>query len=79
MLESQNELKLLTKNILFLSSKRIAKVIEKTNIIEIENIRNNIRSYCKIKITKIALNKTISKWLYMNNKNYNTKEKIKII
>ena len=46
-----NALKLLTKSI-FSSSKRIAKVIKKANIIEIEKVIYNIRNYCKIKITE---------------------------
>ena len=38
MFESQIALKLLTKSFLFSSSKRIAKVIKKTNIIEIGRV-----------------------------------------
>ena len=52
MLESQIALKLLTNSILFSSSKRIAKVIKKANIIEIRKVIYNIRNFCKIKITE---------------------------
>ena len=38
MLESQIALKLLTKSILFSSSKRIKKVIKKTNIVEVGKV-----------------------------------------
>ena len=55
MLESQIALKLLTKSILFSSSKRIAKVIKKANIIEIGKLICNIRNYCKIKITEDSI------------------------
>ena len=55
MLESQIALKLLTKSILFSSSKRIAKVIKKANIIEVGKVIYNIRNYCKIKITEDSI------------------------
>ena len=51
-LESQIALKLLAKSILFSSSKRIAKVIKKANIIEVGKVIYNIRNCCKIKITE---------------------------
>ena len=51
-LESQIALKLLKKSILFTSSKTIAKVIKKANIIEVGKVINSIRNYCKIKIIK---------------------------
>ena len=80
MLESQIALKLLTKSILFSSSKRISKVIKKANIIEIKKVIYNIRNYCKIKITEDNIDKkTISKWFYMEDKESSTKEKTKII
>ena len=55
MLESQIALKLLTKSILFSSSKRISKVIKKAIIIEIKKVIYNIRNYCKIKITENSI------------------------
>ena len=55
MLEFQIALKLFTKIILFSSSKRIAKVIKKTNIKEVGKEINNIRNYCKIKITEDSI------------------------
>ena len=55
MLDSQIALKLLIKSILLSSSKRIAKVIKKANIIEIGKVIYNIRNYCKIKITKDSI------------------------
>ena len=51
----QIALKLLTKSILFSSSKRIAKVIKKANIIEIGKVIYNIRNSCKIKITEDSI------------------------
>ena len=55
MLDSQIALKLLIKSILLSSSKRIAKVIKKANIIEIGKVIYNIRNYCKIKITEDSI------------------------
>ena len=55
MLESQIALKLLTNSILFSSSKTIAKVIKKTNIIEVGKAIYNIRNYCQIKITEDSI------------------------
>ena len=55
MLESQIALKLLTNSILFSSSKRMAKVIKKANIIKVEKVIYNIRNYCKIKITEDSI------------------------
>ena len=55
MLESQISLKLLTKSILFSSSKRIAKVIKNANIIEVGKVKYNRRIYCKIKITEDSI------------------------
>ena len=54
-LESQITLKLLTKSILFSSSKTIAKVIKKANIIEVGKVINSIRNYCKIKIIEDSI------------------------
>ena len=58
MLESQIALKILTKSILFSSSKRISKVIIKANIIEIGKVIYSIRNYCKIKITEDSIEQT---------------------
>ena len=55
MVECQIALKLLTKRILFSSSKRIEKVIKKANIIEVGKVIYNIRNYCKIKITEDSI------------------------
>ena len=56
MLESQIALKLLTKSNLLSSSKTIAKVIKKANIIEVGKVvYTNIRNYCKIKITENSI------------------------
>ena len=54
-LEYQIALKLLTKSMLFSSSKRIAKVIKKANIIEVEKVIYNTRNYCKIKIIEDSI------------------------
>ena len=55
MFESQIALKLSTKDILFSSSKRIAKAIKKADIVEIGKVIYNIRNYCKIKITEDSI------------------------
>ena len=55
MFESQIALKLLINSILFSSFKRIAKVIKKPNIIEIEKVIYNIRNYFKIKKTEDSI------------------------
>ena len=83
MLESQIALKLLTKSFLFLSYKRIAKVIKKANIIEIGKVIYNIRNYCKIKIAEDTIEQkqsvNCSIWKAEIQSSFNVRPKLRFL